>query len=226
MNKTRKLQDYAEDINSSQSDNMEEQPQGGSTFTEMLQAARLMTDAAETINKNSETIGLVANGIGRYLLNEDGTVRDFTNVKLMNEMVRLVNEGMATLNACAISIDERIKKMPTTFHHDLTEKAYEEIRRLNKNLRMERIIFVGAFVLVAIFAAFTAYKGFQIADKSGKLNQWYEENNEAILFGRYLRLHDNDRWKWWHDKWVSDPGLKEDMSDYFMMEEWKESKKK
>ena len=80
--------------------------------------------------------------------------------------------------------------------------------------------------LVALFAAFTAYKGFQIANKSERLSQWYEENNEAILFGRYLRVNENGRWSYWHKEWVNDPGLKEDMSDYFMMKEWKEKKKK
>ncbi len=49
MNKTRKLQDYAEDINPSLSDDMEEQPQGGSTPSEMLKAAKQMTAAAETV---------------------------------------------------------------------------------------------------------------------------------------------------------------------------------
>ena len=100
------------------------------------------------------------------------------------------------------------------------------IYRLNKNRRIERIIFVGAFVRVAIFAVFVAYKGFQIADKSEKMTQWYEENNEAILFGRYLRVNENDRWKFWHDKWVNHPGLKEDISDYFLMEELKAKRKK
>ncbi len=71
-----------------------------------------------------------------------------------------------------------------------------------------------------------ANKGSQIADKSETLTQWYKENNEAILFGRYLRVNENDRWKFWHDKWINDPGLKEDMSDYFLMEEWKENKRK
>ena len=99
------------------------------------------------------------------------------------------------------------------------------IQRLNKNLRIERIIFVGAFVLVAIFAVFVAYKGFQITDKSEKMTQQDKDNNEAILFGRYLRVNENERWRSWHNKWVNDPGLKEDMNNHFLMEEWKENKR-
>ena len=53
----------------------------------------------------------------------------------------------------------------------------------------------------------------------------FEENNEAILFGRYLRVNENDRWRFWHDKWANDPGLKEDMNDYFMLEELKKKDK-
>ena len=45
---------------------------------------------------------------------------------------------------------------------------------------------------------------------------------EVILFGRYLRVNENDVWRFWHDKWVNDPSQKEDMSDYFLLEELKE----
>ncbi len=98
--------------------------------------------------------------------------------------------------------------------------------RLNKNLRLERIIFIVAAVIVAAIAAFTFYKESAVIERSEELSRWYEENNEAILFGRYLRVNENDRWRFWHDKWVKDPGLKEDMSDYFLMEELKEKRKK
>ena len=130
------------------------------------------------------------------------------------------------MNNNAANISEKIDKMPTHIDASFTEPAFDAIERLNDNLRKERYIFIGAIILVAIFAAFVAYKGLQIADKSEKLTQWYKDNNEAILFGRYLRVNENDRWRFWHDKWVNDPGLKEDMSDYYLMEEWKENKKK
>ncbi len=116
--------------------------------------------------------------------------------------------------------------MPVVIDATFTGPAFEAICKLNKNLRLERIIFIVAVVIVTAIAAFTFYKGYAVSERSEELSQWYEENNEAILFGRYLRLHDNDRWRWWHDKWVSDPGLKEDMSDYYLMEELKEKKKK
>ena len=226
MSKTRKLQDYAEDINPSQSDEMEVLPQGDGTPSEIAKAVKQLSASAETINKHAETIGLIVNGIGRYLLNEDGTVRDFTNVKLMDATSKNVNQGVQLMNNNAASIYEKIDKMPTHIDASFTRPAYEAISRLNRNLRIERIIFVGAFVLVAIIAAFVTYQGFKIADKSETLTQWYEDNNEAILFGRFLRVNENDRWRYWHDKWVNDPGLKEDMSDYFLMEELKEKRKK
>ena len=129
------------------------------------------------------------------------------------------------MNQNAVTINEKIDKMPTHIDASFTEPAYEAIRRLNRNLRIERCIFIGAIILITVFAAFTAYKGLQTADRSNELTQWYEENNEAILFGRYLRVNENDRWRFWHDKWANDPGLKEDMSDYFMLEELKKKDK-
>jgi len=226
MSKTRKLQDFAEDLNPSQSDDMEVLPQGDGTPSEMLKAAKQMTAAADTITRHAETMGLAVDGIGRYLLNEDGTVRDFTNKKLMESTSKNVNQGVQQMNNNAASISEKVEKMPTHIDATFTEPAFEAIGQLNDNLRKERYIFFGAIILIAFFAAFVAYKGLQIADKSEKLTQWYEDNNEAILFGRYLRVNENDRWRFWHDKWVNDPGLKEDMNDYFQMEEWKEKKRK
>ena len=73
MNKNRKLQDYAEDFNSSQSDDMEVLPQGDGSSDEMAKAVKQIAAAADNINKHAETIGLAVDGIGRYLLNEDGT---------------------------------------------------------------------------------------------------------------------------------------------------------
>ena len=48
---------------------------------------------------------------------------------------------------------------------------------------------------------------------------------EAIVFGRYLRMHENGFWKRWHDAIQSDPGLDDEMYDDFQMKEWKENKK-
>ena len=137
-----------------------------------------------------------------------------------------VNLGVQQMNNNAANISEKIDKMPTRIDATFTEPAFDAIERLNDNLHKERFIFIGAIILVAIFAAFVGYKGLQIADKSEKMTQWYEDNNEAVLFGRYLRVNENDRWRFWHDKWVNDPGLKEDMNDYFLMEELKAKRKK
>ena len=226
MNKTRKLQDFAEDFSPSQSNDMEELPQGDGTSPECAKAVKKMSASADTITKHAETIGLVVDGIGRYLLNEDGTVRDFTNVKLMNEMAKKVDDGLSAMNTNATNIENSIKKMPVEINATFTEPAFDAIDTLNRNLRLERIIFIAAALIVAAFAAFTFYKGYAVSERSEELSQWYKENNEAILFGRYLRVNENDRWKFWHDKWVNDPGLKEDMSDYFLIKELEEKRKK
>jgi len=119
-------------------------------------------------------------------------------------------------------IVEKIDKMPVEIDANFIGPSFEAIRRLNRNLRIERCIFVGAFLLVA----FIAYKGFCIADRSEELQKWYDENHEAILFGRYLRVHENQRWNYWHKEWVNDPNLEKDMYDYYMFEKPKSDKEK
>ena len=185
-----------------------------------------MAASADTIVKHAEKLSLAADGIGRYLLNEDGTVRDFTNAKLMNETAKHVDEGVQKMSNHAASFSEKIDKMPVEIDATFTGPSFEAIRRLNRSLRIERCIFVGAFLLVALFAAITAYRSSAISDKSDKLQKWYDENHEAILFGRYLRVHENKRWNYWHKEWVNDPNLEEDMYDYYMFEKPRSDKEK
>ena len=58
MSKTRKLQDYAEDINPSQSDEMEVLPQGDGTPSEIAKAVKQLSASAETIHKHADTLFL------------------------------------------------------------------------------------------------------------------------------------------------------------------------
>ena len=43
---------------------------------------------------------------------------------------------------------------------------------------------------------FTAYRSVGIANKSDELTKCYDENRKAILFGQYLRVHENKRWNY------------------------------
>ena len=55
----------------------------------------------------------------------------------------------------------------------------------NENMRFQRLMFIIAVVVIALFAGYTAFRYFDVAKKSEEMSQWYEENNEAVLFGRY-----------------------------------------
>ena len=69
---------------------------------------------AKSLTKYSETLGLAIDGIGRYLLNEDGTTRDFTNKKLMDDTAKKVDEGLKQVNANAENISTKIGQIPQT----------------------------------------------------------------------------------------------------------------
>ena len=89
----------------------------------------------------------------------------------------------------------------------------------NSNMRFQRLMFIIAVVVIALFAGYTAFRYYDVAKRSEEMSQWYEENREAIVFGRYLRMHENGLWKRWHDAIQSDPGLDAEMYDYFKMKE-------
>ena len=66
----------------------------------------------------------------------------------------------------------------------------------------------------------------KVNDRAEQLSRWYEEKREDILFGRYQRWHNNALWKKMREEWAKDPGLKDDMFDYFEIEERKGGKVK
>lgn len=228
MSKTRKLQDYAEDFTPSQSDEMEVQPQGDGTSSEMLKAARQMTASSDTIIRNTETIGLAVDGIGRYLLNEDGTVRDFTNIMQLKAVSQEVKDGLKAITTSAENIGKKVDSFPRSIEHthNYSEYAIDMIETLNKNLRFERIMTIVGVALAVVLLAITGFRAAAVSDKSAELAAWYEKNRKAVVFGQYLRLKENDRWRYWQEQWKKDPGLDKQMYEYYMLEDWEKAKAK
>ncbi len=226
MTNKKRNQDYAEDMDFSQSDDMEMRTLDDYSSDDVTKSVKQLAVSADTIVKHTEKLGLTVDGIGRYLLNEDGTVRDFTNAQLMNDTAKHVDEGVQKMTNHAASFGEKIDKMPVEIDATFTGPSFEAIRRLNRNLVIERIIFVVAAVIIFAFAGYTYYRYARVAEQSDKLTRWYDENREAILFGQYLRIHENQRWSYWHKEWVNDPNLEKNMYDYYLLEELKSDKAK
>ena len=116
-------QNYAEEMDAPQS-GMEHPASHDDHAAGLSEPVSKLLEAAEAIKSQAETIGLTIDGIGLYLLNEDGTVRDFTNVKLMNDIGKKVDDGLSAMNANATNIEESIKNMPTQIDATFSASAF------------------------------------------------------------------------------------------------------
>lgn len=225
MGKSKRNQDYAEDMDFSQSSDMEVETLSDTTSDDLKAVVKELSADVKAVTKYNETLGLAIDGIGRFLLNEDGSTRDFTNKELMDETAKKVDAGLKQMNANAQNIHNRIEQFPTHMEHSLAPSSILVMDDFNSNMRFQRLMFIIAVVVIALFAGYTAFRYYDVAKRSEEMSQWYEENREAIVFGRYLRMHENGLWKRWHDAIKSDPGLDAEMYDYFKMKEWEDNKK-
>lgn len=226
MGKSKRNQDYAEEMDFSQSADMVVERLDETTNDDLKAIVKETSANAKSLTKYSETLGLAIDGIGRYLLNEDGTTRDFTNKKLMDDTAKKVDEGLNQMNANAENIGTKIGQIPQTIPAELSLDSKARIADLSAHIKWVLIAFVVFVVIVALAAGYTTYRTAMVNERSEKITQWYEDNRDAILFGRYVRWNYNDVWKKLHERWVNDPGLKDDMFDYFQIEERNVDKEK
>lgn len=63
-------------------------------------------------------------------------------------------------------------------------------------------------------------------ERSEELEQWYDANQEAANFSRFMRLQEPDRWKYWHEQWRSDPAMMLDLYETHLVDGWKSKFKK
>ena len=219
MSNTNRYQDYAEDMDFSQSDDMGAQSLSDMTPDDRGAEVKELNANAKALTKYSETLGLAIDGIGRFLLNEDGTVKDFTDKAMMEATAKKVADGLTAMNTNAKIISNKIDQMPKTVTAELSYDTTIRLHDISDNLRWIIIVFVIFVVLIAGLGGYTLYQYTKVNERSEKLTQWYEDNRETILFGRYVRWNNNDTWKKLHEKWENDPGLKDEMFDYFQIED-------
>ena len=131
MKNNRKQMDYAEDMSFSQSAS-NTQEMGNSVMDEQSKITKELLETAKNLEENANIVSSAADGIGRYLLNEDGTIRDFTNYELMKGMHEMLKKGIVDMRQNTVAIQKIIENTPTemTAHFDK-----DDVSRLDKLLK-------------------------------------------------------------------------------------------
>ena len=219
MKNNRKQMDFAEDMSFSQSA-YENQEMENSGMTEQPEIINDLLETAKNLEKNAYVVSSAADGIGRYLLNEDGTIRDFTNYELMKGMHEMLKKGIVDMRQNTVAIQKIIENTPTEMTAHFDKDDVSRLDRLLKYFKWERV-FLWFYIAGAAFIMGTCtVKSCSLDKRETELRQWYDANHEAANFGRFIRMQEPERWDYWHKQWRSDPQMMEDMYDAHLMKGW------
>ena len=193
------------------------------------QQPEIINDLLETANnleKNANIVSSAADGIGRYLLNEDGTIRDFTNYELVKCMAGMLKKGIEEMRQGAETILKTIENTPTEMTAHFGKDDVSRLDKLLKYFKWERV-FLWFYIAGAAFIMGTCtVKSCSLDKRETELRQWYDANHETANFGRFIRMQEPERWDYWHKQWRSDPQMMEDMYDAHLMKGWESKFKK
>ncbi len=219
MKNNRKQMDFAEDMSFSQSAS-HNQETGNSAMDEQSEITKELLETAKNLEKNANIVSSAADGIGRYLLNEDGTIRDFTNYELMKGMHEMLKKGIVDMRQSTVAIQKKIEETPTEMTAHFDKEDMTRLEKLLKYFKWERV-FLWVYIACAAFmmGSFTV-KSCSLDKREKELKQWYDANHEVANFGRFIRMHESERWEYWHKQWRSDPQMMEDMYDAHMVKGW------
>ena len=216
---------YAEDMSFSQSGS-HNQETGNSAMDEQSEITKELLETAKNLEKNANIVSSAADGIGRYLLNEDGTIRDFTNYELMKGMHEMLKKGIVDMRQNTVAIQKIIENTPTEMTAHFGKDDVSRLDKLLKYFKWERV-FLWFYIAGAAFIMGTCtVKSCSLDKRETELRQWYDANHEAANFGRFIRMHESERWDYWHKQWRSDPQMMEDMYDTHLMTGWESKFKK
>ena len=225
MKNNRKQMDFAEDMSFSQSAS-HNQETGNSAMDEQSKITKELLETAKNLEKNAYVVSSAADGIGRYLLNEDGTIRDFTNYEQVKCMAGFLKKGIEEMRQGAEVIRKKIEEIPTEVTARFSQDDVGLLDKLLKYFKWERV-FLWVYIAGAAFIMGTfTVKSCSLDKRENELRQWYDANHEAANFGRFIRIQEPERWNYWHKQWRSDPQMMEDMYDTHLMTGWESKFKK
>lgn len=225
MKNYRKQMDFAEDMSFSQSAS-DNQMIGNSVTDCQSEITNELLETVKNLEKNANIVSSAADGIGRYLLNEDGTIRDFTNYELMKGMHEMLKKGIVDMKQNTVAIQKIIENTPTEMTAHFDKDDVSRLEKLLKYFKWERV-FLWIYIAGAAFImGICTVKSCSLDKRETELRQWYDANHEAANFGRFIRMQEPERWDYWHKQWRSDPQMMEDMYDAHLMKGWESKFKK
>lgn len=164
----------------------------------------------EAIVKNEEELAGV---IFDLLLDDDGSVKDFGHAA---EIRALIDNARKLQERCIANLGEIIRSVPTSVKAELGE---EDRKRLDSNVKSWKDVFklyLPTFGIVGVIVGIVLTGSIMLSNSAsntkreyeqriGQLDKWYEDNADAIAFGRFYRENYPKQYRQWHTgQWQQD----------------------
>lgn len=167
---------------------------------ELKKGMKLITDACGKVVDASVSIQAIGDGIGKFLLNEDGTIRDFTNKAELEAMRKQVNDGIGRIVGYARAMNEAmaatqrrindaISSWPSEIIAHFDKDDRESLDNLHRDLWWERCIMWTYVMGATIFLCISFGNIIRYDRQKEDMREWLQENAEAINFGRFAKEH-------------------------------------
>lgn len=181
-----------------------------SKLTNAAERLEKAADRNEAILKNKEEFAGV---IFDMMFDDDGSVKDFCHTAEIGNLIDNTNQQQQFV---AGKLTEIICSVPTSVKAELSE---EDRKRLDSNFRTWKDVFrlylpvisiVGAIVGIVLLGGIMLSKSAsdtkrEYEQRISQLENWYEDNADAIAFGQFYRENYPKQYRQWHTgQWQQD----------------------
>ena len=181
-----------------------------SKLTNAAERLEKAADRNEAILKNKEELAGV---IFDMMFDDDGSVNDFCHTAEIGNLIDNANQQQQFV---AEKLTEIIGSVPTSVKAELSE---EDRKRLDSNFKTWKDVFklylptfgiVGAIVGIVLLGGIMLSKSAsdtkrEYEQRISQLENWYEENADAIAFGQFYRENYPKQYRQWHTgQWQQD----------------------
>lgn len=154
---------------------------------------KALSESTKTVQKNARFISDIAYNIAGAFLNTDGSPRDFSDKVGRAKLTKKVDSLLLRLTEVDKSLTDAIVRIAKLIPKDVEAKfSKEDDKRIDQFLRIHYVGLVIAALLgigLGVLIAVNKIKSNSLEERSEVVEAQYQEQRDAIEFGKYLIRH-------------------------------------
>ena len=166
----------------------------------------MTTKQANALSQDIKRVADMITGLCNVLLKEDGTLVDLCDRagrEKLTKSVKLYTELGAQM----------MKAIPSSVSAELCDKDRNLMERFYKDRKKYALTLIFSILMTGILMGIALYGIANNRIQSRELDEWYQENRNAIDFGNFIRQESPSIWDYWHSgRWQDDVAVRDSIS--------------